>query len=151
MMIVLRIWLIPGRRTWVYKKMKFYLVALLFILLAPLILSAAKQTTDPAETPITPTSIPTPISTTTPKPLQYKPLQQQDTLKTLIIHKPQSDPSWGKVIQYHRELSGGPNDKTREILHEFLFQDNEGVVRTAIFHEDSSGDGYWEVWVWDQP
>jgi hypothetical protein len=63
----------------------------------------------------------------------------------IVIHKPLTDPAWGKAIQYHREIAN------REILHEFLFQDDQGVIRTAIFHESTSGTGYWEVWIWDQP
>ena len=71
--------------------------------------------------------------------------------KVLVIHKPMPSPSWGRVIQYRREEISPLSESNREILHEFLFQDDLGVVRTAVFHETASGDGYWEVTVWDQP
>src|SRR5579883_335358 len=69
--------------------------------------------------------------------------------KALVVHKPMPSPSWGKVIQYHRQENFVLSDKNREILHEFLFQDDAGIIRTAIYHEPASGDGYWEIWVWD--
>jgi len=71
--------------------------------------------------------------------------------KTLVVHKPLPNPAWGKVVQYHREQNFALADKSWETLHEFVFQDSNGVVRTATYHETSSGDGYWEVWVWDRP
>ena len=71
--------------------------------------------------------------------------------RALMIHRPRPSPAWGKVIQYHRQEVLPLSDKNRETLHEFLFQDDDGVVRTATFHESASGDGYWEVYVWDQP
>jgi hypothetical protein len=74
-----------------------------------------------------------------------------DTSSTLIVHKPATDPSWGKVIQYQEEKTVSTVDKTAETLHKFLFQDSDGIVRVAIYHESESGTGYWEVWVWDQP
>jgi len=70
---------------------------------------------------------------------------------TITIHKPTTDPAWGKVIQYQQEQAISSTDKTREILHKFLFQDSQGIIRLATFHESTSGNGYWEVWVWDQP
>lgn len=83
----------------------------------------------------------------------FKPAANHGTgpSKDLVIHKPMPSPSWGKVIQYHREQVLPPSDKNHETLHEFLFQDDQGIIRTAIYHESVSGDGYWEVWVWDQP
>jgi len=72
------------------------------------------------------------------------------TSKMIEIHKPMPLASWGRVIQYNRKDITLPG-KNRETLHEFLFQDGQGIVRTAIFHENASGDGYWEVWIWDQP
>ena len=66
---------------------------------------------------------------------------------TIVVHKPATDPSWGKVIQYQEEQS----IVNRETLYKFLFQDSIGIVRTAIYHENTNGTGYWEVWVWDQP
>ncbi len=43
------------------------------------------------------------------------------------------------------------SDANRETLYEFVFQDDKGVVRTAVYHENASGEGYWEVTVWDLP
>ena len=80
-----------------------------------------------------------------------KPGKVTPPLKALFIHKPMPSPSWGKVIQYHRDQILALSEKNREILHEFLFQDDQGVIRTATFHENASGEGYWEVWIWDQP
>lgn len=68
---------------------------------------------------------------------------------TITVHKPATDPAWGKVISYQQEVPG--DDKNHEALYKFLFQDSNGVVRTVIYHESASGSGYWEVWVWDQP
>jgi hypothetical protein len=101
-----------------------------------------------------PTLTPVPQPTFTPTTQEASPSKkfanQQTNVKALIIHKPMPSPSWGKVIQYHREQIFALTDKNRETLHEFLFQDDEGVVRTAVFHENADGGGYWEVWVWDQ-
>ena len=69
----------------------------------------------------------------------------------MTVHKPMPDPAWGRVIQYRMERIPALSNKSKETLHEFLFQDEQGIVRTAVFHENASGDGYWEVWVWDQP
>jgi hypothetical protein len=85
------------------------------------------------------------ISTPTPTVEKIGQSHIKKSSGAITIHKPQTDPAWGKVIQYHRETAN------RETLHEFLFQDDQGVVRTAIFHESTSGAGYWEVWIWDQP
>lgn len=68
---------------------------------------------------------------------------------TITVHKPATDPAWGKVISYQQEASS--DNKNHETLYKFLFQDSSGVVRTVIYHESASGSGYWEVWVWDQP
>ena len=101
-----------------------------------------------------PALTPMPQTTSTPLPetksIPEKPAKQPTTLKTLVIHKPMPSQTWGKVIQYHRDQIFALTDKNREILHEFLFQDEEGTVRTAVFHENTEGNGYWEVWVWDQ-
>jgi hypothetical protein len=86
----------------------------------------------------------------TPTPGRLKPLNNPNGTKALIIHKPMPSPSWGKVVQYHQDQIFALSEKNREILHEFVFQDEDGIIRTATFHENSSGDGYWEVWVWDQ-
>jgi hypothetical protein len=66
---------------------------------------------------------------------------------TITIHKPATDPSWGKIIQFQEEQS----TTAHETLYKFLFQDATGIVRTAVYHENTTGTGYWEVWVWDQP
>jgi len=95
---------------------------------------------------LTPESEPTP----TPASPSTKSVKMPTSVKALVIHKPMPSPSWGKVIQYHRDQVFALTDKNREILHEFLFQDDEGIIRTAVFHENSEGGGYWEVWVWDQ-
>jgi hypothetical protein len=92
----------------------------------------------------------TPTPQATPAPARLKPLNNPNGAKALILHKPMPSPSWGKVIQYHREQILALSEKNRETLHEFVFQDEDGIVRTATFHENSAGDGYWEVWVWDQ-
>ena len=79
------------------------------------------------------------------------PTVSTNSSSTLIVHKPVTDPSWGKVIQYQQEQAISNIDRTRETLHKFLFQDSNGIVRVAVYHESASGNGYWEVWVWDQP
>jgi hypothetical protein len=70
---------------------------------------------------------------------------------TVIVHRPATDPSWGKVISYQQEQAVSNIDRTRETLHKFLFQDSNGIVRVVVYHEPVSGNGYWEIWVWDQP
>jgi hypothetical protein len=91
-------------------------------------------------------------STSPSQPSQSKKTDDDsDSSSPLIVHKPATDPAWGKVIQYQEEKSVSTVDKTEETLHKFLFQDSNGIVRVAIYHESESGTGYWEVWVWDQP
>jgi hypothetical protein len=105
------------------------------------------------QTPV-PTIAPTDESTLTPAPKTASPAARSSKSETngkvLVIHKPMPSPSWGKVIQYHRDQIFALTDKNREVLHEFLFQDDDGIIRTAVYHENAEGDGYWEVWVWDQ-
>jgi len=79
------------------------------------------------------------------------PTVSSNSSNAIIVHKPATDPSWGKVIQYQQEQAVSNIDRTRETLHKFLFQDSNGIIRVAVFHENTSGNGYWEVWVWDQP
>ena len=74
-----------------------------------------------------------------------KKTDSSDSSSTIVVHKPTTDPAWGKVIQYQEEKSAATSDKTEEIQYKFLFQDTNGIVRTAIYHENSSGTGYWEV------
>jgi hypothetical protein len=90
-----------------------------------------------------------PTPSPTPKP--SKNVQTYGSIKALIVHKPLIPPAWGHVIQYHRQENFVLSDNNRETLHEFVLQDDSGVVRTAIYHENPSGEGYWEVMVWDQP
>jgi hypothetical protein len=122
------------------------------LLMALILLTSAVVSADDVPTPSenqTPTTpnTPTPLPTSTPP----KSENGQNFSKALVIHKPRPSPSWGKVVQYHRDQILALSEKNRETLHEFVFQDENGIVRTAIFHENASGDGYWEVWVWDQP
>jgi hypothetical protein len=78
---------------------------------------------------------------------EAKPETSKNPSSTIVIHKPATDPAWGKVIQYQSEISA----LNHEVLHKFLFQDSKGIVRNATYHENTSENGYWEVWVWDQP
>jgi len=84
----------------------------------------------------------------TPKPLTTG--KNNNYSNALIIHKPAPDPAWGKIVQYKREQITSISSKEKETIYEFVFQDDQGVIRTAIYHENDSGDGYWEVLVWDQ-
>jgi hypothetical protein len=77
--------------------------------------------------------------------------QNNSLSNAIIVHKPALDPTWGKVVQYSQEQAISSTDKSRETLHKFLLQDDKGIVRTATYHENAAGGGYWEVWVWDQP
>jgi hypothetical protein len=103
----------------------------------------------------TPTAAPTgsPVPTETPSPKTHHPDRNKTTGSTqiIVVHKPQPLAAWGKVIQYKREEILALTEKNRETLHEFVFQDEEGIIRTATYHENASGDGFWEVWVWDLP
>jgi hypothetical protein len=120
-----------------------------FYPLIPLLFITSALWADDLQTP-TPDASLTVTSTPTPQPTpDYT--DHPDPSKALILHKPKPSPAWGKVIQYHQEKVIALSDKDNETLHEFLFQDENGIIRTAIFHENASGDGYWEIWVWDQP
>src|SRR5581483_8422610 len=120
----------------------------LFFLVFPLLVLSYSVHSQDLQTP---TSAPAAHAPTdTPTPISGKKAVGTNTAKALIVHKPKPSPSWGKVIQYHREVILALTESNRETLHEFVFQDDDGIIRTAIFHENSSGDGYWEVWVWDQ-
>ncbi len=95
---------------------------------------------------LTPDAADTAEPTVTPVPKRV--LKKAPNLKQVIeIHKPMPDPSWGKVLQYHMETA--PDAKGT--LHKFLFQSEDGILRSAIYHDETSGDGYWEVLVWDLP
>ncbi|HET9870822.1 MAG TPA: hypothetical protein VFR02_10050 [bacterium] len=70
--------------------------------------------------------------------------------RLLEIHKPLIPAAWGRVLQYRKEtnISAGGSQET---LYEFVLQTEDGVVRTATYHESTDGTGYWEVYVWDEP
>jgi hypothetical protein len=108
---------------------------------------AAATKVQPTATPV-PT--PTPVPTSVPAAAS-KPPVNANISKSLVVHKPLVNPSWGKVAQYRREQNFALADKSWETLHEFVMQDDEGTVRIATYHESASGDGYWEIWVWDRP
>ena len=65
-------------------------------------------------------------------------------------HKPLIPPAWGHVIQYRKEENFVLAGRNQETLFEFVFQNDEGIVRTATYHESADGNGYWEVYVWDE-
>ncbi len=96
-----------------------------------------------------PTPTPLPAATPTPVP-KPRTVVNESNAKTLVLHKPATNPAWGRVVEYRKETAQSNVDKTTETLHVFLFQDDQGVVRTAVYHEGASGDGYWEVLVWDR-
>jgi hypothetical protein len=136
---------------------RLYLAALslLLILTIPNVGSAEKpalikplseEATDDTSPP---TPIPTP--TTIPTPLPKRTLKTMGSVKVLEIHKPMPPPGWGKVIQYRKDQIFAFSEKNQETLYEFIFQDEENVIRTAVFHENAAGEGYWEVLIWDQP
>ncbi len=103
-----------------------------------------------SEPTVEPTAEPTAVPTAQPTP---KPdfSSDPDPSKGIMVHKPKPSPAWGKVIQYHLEKIQALSDKDSETQYQFVFQDDKGIIRTAIYHENEDGDGYWEVWVWDQP
>ena len=125
-------------------KTLFYFLAVLFLLPAlghsdnATPVSSRKDSSTAQETPTPPAESNTSIS-------------KSMGSKVLVVHKPMPSPSWGRVIEYRREEIFPLSESNREILHEFLFQDDHGIIRTAVYHEPASGDGYWEVTVWDQP
>ena len=134
------------------KPFRFFLAGVVFLLFSPYIVlgkdeaGTENQPIQVLEEPTPkPTSTPTPQPTPTPTP-KPKPSASTGNSKYIVLHKPSVNPAWGKVIQYHTE----PSPANHETLHVFLFQDEEGVVRTAVFHEDATGDGYWEILVWDR-
>lgn len=117
--------------------------------LALLVAALSAQAADNKDSSPTPSGDTSTAATPTPG---SKPVNQTiGTTKALVVHKPMPSPSWGRVIQYHKVENFVLSDNNRETLYEFLFQDDAGIVRTAVYHENPSGDGYWEVEVWDQP
>jgi len=124
------------------------LLLLVFFLFGPLFAAPDKSPTSDQDSSADASS---PGISPTPTVRPNNPLKNQQPGKILFIHKPMPNPAWGKVIQYHRDQILALSEKNRETIHEFLFQDDAGIIRTAAYHENSSGDGYWEVWIWDQP
>jgi hypothetical protein len=98
----------------------------------------AKPAETPAPSPIPTKSVPTPVRA------------PGESGRSILIHKPMPPAHWGKVVQYRKEQSFSFSNKDRETLHEFVFQDDSGVIRTATFRESENGNGFWEVLVWDQ-
>jgi len=92
------------------------------------------------------TATPTPDSTTGAQPVT----QQYGNTKLLEIHKPMIPTAWGRVLQYKKEVNFALASHNQETLYEFVLQNNDGIIRTATYHESPDGDGYWEVYVWDQ-
>jgi len=118
-----------------------------FLILTILILSLPHLGAAPA----LPTPVPKPVATPIPSPAPPKPARASgESTKSILVHKPMPPAHWGKVVQYKKEQSFSFAEKDRETLHEFVFQDESGIIRTAIFHEGQNGDGFWEVVVWDQ-
>jgi hypothetical protein len=125
---------------------------LLVSCLLPFWLFAAAAKLQPTATPVpTAALVPTMTPLPTVVPVAAKPPANVNNSKALAIHKPLLNPSWGKVAQYRREQNFTLTDKSWETLHEFVMQDDNGIVRIATYHESASGEGYWEVWVWDRP
>jgi hypothetical protein len=92
-----------------------------------------------------------PAPTLTPAPVENGENQIQGSSKVLVLHKPLLPAAWGEVIQYRRDAPHSLFDRDRETLHEFVLRGPGGVIRVAFYHEPQEGDGFWEVWVWDQP
>ena len=113
----------------------------------------AASTSEPQPTPTVAVSAPeSAVATPVLRPASSKvKVYKNQNSKVIEVHKPMPSPSWGKVLQYHKEKTFNLSEKNQETIHEFLFLDEEGVIRTALFHENASGEGYWEVWIWDQP
>lgn len=99
-------------------------------------------------------AIPTPTPTGTPSagPAPARtPAASQSAADALQIHKPRLPSSWGRVVQYRRLESDAFLERARETVHEFVLQNDAGIVRVASWHERSDGSGYWRVLVWDRP
>lgn len=108
----------------------------------------------PGPTPVAPTATPVPPRpTATPVPPKPSPRPPAGSGHSLSLHKAFIPPEWGRVIQYHRELVSDHSlfNRGEETVHEFVLQAPDGIVRNAFYHEPSSGNAYWVVWVWDQP
>lgn len=118
-------------------------MALLFLAACEIAGAAEVASTAPSPTPTaTPEILSSPLArkARTPSPTSI-----------LTLHRKMLDPAWGRVVQYRKSETKSFSEKDREILHEFVLQDTENVVRVATFHENTKGEGYWEVWVWDLP
>lgn len=88
---------------------------------------------------------PTPTATATP--VSSEATKNQNTV--LTIHKPRIPAAWGDVRQYRRE-ERTETDGRKVIFHEFVLQDQKGIVRIATWHEYPEGKGFWSVLVWDE-
>ena len=130
--------------------MKFHFLSAALLILVFLAATFHGFAAAPKKAP-TPIHVSTPTPQPTAAPTEEVPQPNVNISKSVVVHKPMPDPTWGKVIQYHHEQNFALAVKSWETLHEFVFQDVKGIVRTATYHETSSGDGYWEVWVWDRP
>jgi len=114
-------------------------------------------------TPIVAPEESTPTATPTPKPSpktvepqdfpSESPDKETELNHVLTLHKPVVPPEWGRVLQYHREIATTNSlfEREKETIHEFVLQSSKGVIRNAFYHEPASGNGFWVVWVWDQP
>jgi len=129
--------------------MKRFVFPTLFLCLF-LSLPALAEETSAADSAKKEALTPTPTATAE-APAVKKPMELKGGLKGLEVHRPLLSPAWGRLIQYKKEQILALSEKNRETLHEFVLQDDQGIVRVAIFHESASGEGYWEVYVWDQP
>jgi hypothetical protein len=94
-----------------------------------------------------PSDLPSPQPTVSPSKVESMP----GLSKAIVLHKPMPPASWGRLVQYHKEQIFALSEKNRETLYEFVFQNEAGVIHTAVYHENASGNGYWEVLAWDQP
>jgi hypothetical protein len=120
------------------------------IVLGFLAIPAVSSNLDPTPVPAKPSPTVVPFRPTAPAPILAASV---NPVHTLVLHKPRIPAEWGQVIQYHRETVTNNSlfDRDTETIHEFLFQDSEGILRMAFYHEPSNGSGYWVVWIWDQP
>jgi hypothetical protein len=136
-------------------KIRFW-VLVPFLILATALLAVSQNLNKEGKTKVTTPSKDsqpaTPVNTDTqPATLVTAPDKSSSYSKALILHKPKPNPAWGRLIQYRKEQASSLSEKSGESRYEFIFQDDQGVLRTAVFHENPSGDNYWEVLVWDQP
>lgn len=107
----------------------------------------------PTATP-TPVVLPSPTPTETARPVKpsRKPtVVMEGSSNVLLLHKPFLPPEWGELIQYKRETTHVLFDRNKETIHEFVLKGDDGILRVAFYHEPQDEEGYWEIWIWDQP